>query len=385
MRRGRVLAIVGESGSGKSVTARALVGLVGAGSRVEATTLDCPRRRHPRLPRPDWRNGARRADRLRAAGRADLAGPAAHRAGRSGRGAAGARAASVSPPSRNCWTRVRHPGPADRRQNYPHQLSGGLRQRALIASALAGRPDVLIADEPTTALDVTVQARILALLRTLADDGRARAADQPRPGRGVPGGRRRARDAQRPDRRTRSGRRGDRRNPQHDYTRTTGGRRPRPRHPGPPARRPGSLHRSRSRSGRRSSPTSSGRSTTGRGAQQFTAAEDVTFAIHRAEIVGLVGESGSGKSTVARHRHRTTGPRRRAHRDRRRRWTGRRGPNRPWARCSWRPGFRRVVRPRVTRVARSSPRQSLWGTGSKPKRDAADPRAARLWSICPLP
>jgi peptide/nickel transport system ATP-binding protein len=62
------------------------------------------------------------------------------------------------------------PEPMARLQSYPHELSGGMRQRVLIAMALSCKPDLLIADEPTTALDVTIQAQIVELLRTLAED-----------------------------------------------------------------------------------------------------------------------------------------------------------------------------------------------------------------------
>ncbi|WP_163616297.1 ATP-binding cassette domain-containing protein, partial [Klebsiella pneumoniae] len=67
--------------------------------------------------------------------------------------------------------RVGIPNPADRAMQYAHQLSGGLRQRALIASAIAANPDLIIADEPTTSLDVTVQAQVLQVLAERIRDG----------------------------------------------------------------------------------------------------------------------------------------------------------------------------------------------------------------------
>ncbi|MDL5486941.1 dipeptide ABC transporter ATP-binding protein [Microbacterium wangruii] len=174
---GECLAIVGESGAGKSLTARSLMGLVPDGARMTADALTVDGVDTLRLDERGWRRlrGSRIAlvsqdalvslDPLRRIG-AEVAEPLRIHAPRMSRAARDARVRAL-------LTEVAMPDAARRVRQYPHELSGGLRQRALIASALAGEPAVLIADEPTTALDATVQARVLDLLRAIADRGTA--------------------------------------------------------------------------------------------------------------------------------------------------------------------------------------------------------------------
>ncbi|MFI0897299.1 dipeptide ABC transporter ATP-binding protein [Streptomyces sp. NPDC020983] len=173
---GRSLALVGESGSGKSVTARSLLGLVGGRSEVRAERLEVGGADVRRYGEREWRavrgvdvglvsqDALVSLDPLRPVGREIAESLTAHR--RASREEVGARVLEL-------LTRVGVPEPEQRARQRPYELSGGLRQRALIASALAGGPRLLIADEPTTALDATVQARVLALLRELRDAGTA--------------------------------------------------------------------------------------------------------------------------------------------------------------------------------------------------------------------
>ncbi|GAA2312181.1 dipeptide ABC transporter ATP-binding protein [Streptomyces violaceusniger] len=313
---GECVAIVGESGSGKSVTARSLVGLNGREAIPAAAALRVDGRDALGFSQRDWRAVRGRfaglvlqdalvsLDPLRTVGQEAGEAIRHHRLEPRGR---------VRDRVLDTLRAVGMPDPERRIGAYPHELSGGLRQRALIASAIAAEPRLIIADEPTTALDVTVQRQIvqvladrvtegsglllishdLAVVADIADrvlvmergrvveDGPAREVLR-RPG--APYTRRLL--AAIPTAASRGARlTGDR--PASSATATV--RRP------PPG--PGDDVVLEAR-GLTKTYAVRGRSGTG-GRRRFTALDDVSFRLHRGEALGIVGESGSGKTTCA--------------------------------------------------------------------------------------
>jgi oligopeptide/dipeptide ABC transporter ATP-binding protein len=170
---GRTLCIVGESGCGKSVTALALMGLLPKAATVTRGSVLFEGRDVLRLSERE--RADLRGDRMAmifqepmtslnpafTIGDQIAEGILRHRGGT-------ARAARER--ALELLRRVRIPAPEKRLDAYPHQLSGGMRQRVMIAMALANDPRLLIADEPTTALDVTIQAQILTLIKRLQEE-----------------------------------------------------------------------------------------------------------------------------------------------------------------------------------------------------------------------
>jgi oligopeptide/dipeptide ABC transporter ATP-binding protein len=170
IRAGETLGLVGESGSGKSVTALSIMRLVQPPGRIAAGRLRFNGRDLLTLSESQMRTvrGAEIALIFQEPMTAlnpvftigDQIGETLRVHGRTSRNEARARAIEL-------LDAVKIPKAADRVDDYPHQLSGGMRQRVLIAMALACKPSLVIADEPTTALDVTIQAQILDLMREM--------------------------------------------------------------------------------------------------------------------------------------------------------------------------------------------------------------------------
>ncbi|NDK90959.1 ABC transporter ATP-binding protein [Gordonia desulfuricans] len=307
---GECLAIVGESGSGKSVTARTLIGLTGDGARIDAAAVEFGGRSLLGLSDRQWRSirGSEigfvlqdalvSLDQLRTVGAEIGEALSTHRGrdgGRLGRTARHERVVEL-------LDLVGVPEPRVRARQRPYELSGGQRQRALIASALANDPTLVIADEPTTALDATVQAQILEVLAEAKERGNGiilishdlavvgRLADRVavmRDGEIV--------EAGTVDEVLR--------NPQHEYTRgllasvpsraskgtllTSGATLPAPApvdDAQPPAVRVRDLRKTFS----------------GKNATERAAVAGVSFDLAPGRTLGIVGESGSGKTTTAR-------------------------------------------------------------------------------------
>ncbi|GAA2287718.1 ABC transporter ATP-binding protein [Streptomyces hawaiiensis] len=293
LEEGAALALVGESGSGKSTVASALLGLHrGTGARVEGTVevagTDVLSASDEELRRL---RGGRAAmvfqdplsslDPYYAIG--DQIAEVYRVHARVSRRAARARAVAV-------LDRVGIPDAARRSRSRPHEFSGGMRQRALIAMALACEPRLLIADEPTTALDVTVQAQILDLLHTLREETgmglllvthdvgvAAESVDEVlvmRHGRAVEHG-------------PVAGVLGA---PAQPYTRELLAAVPRLDAPRKASTAPAEVVLE----------ATGLRREFGRGKRAFTAVDDVSLVLRRGETLGVVGESGSGKTTLGR-------------------------------------------------------------------------------------
>ncbi|MER5515728.1 ABC transporter ATP-binding protein [Streptomyces sp. NPDC002763] len=301
---GQVTAVVGESGSGKSTTAHAVTRLLAANGTIDAGTVRFGRHDLATLSEAELRTvrgaqiglvpqdptvslnpveriGDQVAEVLRIHGLAT-------------RRAAGAEAVAV-------LDRAGLPDAAVRARQYPHELSGGMRQRALIAVAIAAQPRLIIADEPTSALDVTVQRVILDHLQHLTEESGTAillvthdlgvAADRAQrlvvmeQGKVVEAGETRAVLA----------------DPQHEYTRRLLAAAPslttaRPRTPvsAAPAAPAAPLVEARNLVKEFRLPRAGGE------ARTLRAVDDVSLTLRRGQTLALVGESGSGKSTTAR-------------------------------------------------------------------------------------
>ncbi|MEY2249199.1 dipeptide ABC transporter ATP-binding protein [Streptomyces sp. BF23-18] len=306
LEKGGALGLVGESGSGKSTVASALLALHrGTGARVDGTVrvagVDVQRASDDELRGLRGRKAAMvfqdplsSLDPYYAVG--DQIAEVYRVHTRASRRAARARAVHV-------LDRVGIPDAGRRSRSRPHEFSGGMRQRALIAMALACEPELLIADEPTTALDVTVQAQILDLLHTLRQETgtglllvthdvgvAAESVDEilvMRHGRAVEHG---------PVGAVLGA-------PREPYTRELLGAVPRvdtPRAAGPTRREDGDAPAGDAGPDDVVLEAAGLRREFGRGKRRFAAVDDVSLSVRRGETLGVVGESGSGKTTLGR-------------------------------------------------------------------------------------
>ncbi|MBC7152913.1 MAG: ABC transporter ATP-binding protein [Rhizobium sp.] len=310
LHKGEVLGLVGESGSGKSLLCRSMVGLLPSPSlAVESGSV---------LLEGRDLIGASEAEMLKVRGREIgmiFQNPTSHldpvmRIGdqiaeglryHAGLDARAARAAATE-----ILAQVGFPDPARQYDSYPHEFSGGMRQRAMIGAALSCNPKILIADEPTTALDVTIQAQILKLLMSLRESRGlsiilithdlgivAQTCDRiavMRQGQLVEQGNKRSILSA----------------PQHPYTKALIASHPSlPDHPGPapahaPATPAGAPLRPLLEIDDLHVRFAVGGGLFKAGAKTVSAVKGVSLRVMPGETVGIVGESGSGKSTLAR-------------------------------------------------------------------------------------
>jgi peptide/nickel transport system ATP-binding protein len=170
--RGESIGIVGESGCGKSVTWLAALGLLGPRARVSGSVVlegqaidhlsgDALAPIRGKRIAMIFQDPTASLNPVQRIGKQLIEALTLHR---------GLRGATAHAEALRLLDRVHIPNAAQRLDAYPHQLSGGMNQRVMIAMALAGEPDLLVADEPTTALDATIQAQILDLLREIQRD-----------------------------------------------------------------------------------------------------------------------------------------------------------------------------------------------------------------------
>jgi peptide/nickel transport system ATP-binding protein len=174
--RGEVLGLIGESGSGKSVTSLAIMRLLASQAQVSGEALFQPNGGPPRNLLTLDSEAMRKLRGAKISMIFQEPMTALNPVMRVGEQIAEAVRAHSDISKKESWDRatealkeVAIPDPEHRARDYPHQLSGGMRQRVMIAMAIVNRPDLLIADEPTTALDVTIQKQILELLGELRE------------------------------------------------------------------------------------------------------------------------------------------------------------------------------------------------------------------------
>jgi oligopeptide transport system ATP-binding protein len=179
LRKGETLAIVGESGSGKSVTVKAIMGILSSNGRIHSGAIDFAYRQDDQTVRRDLLTMTKQERRRIVSGKRIAMVFQDPMTSLNPTMSVGAQLTEgmrlhFKKTKKEAYARalellnlVGIPEAEARMKNYPHQLSGGMRQRVVIAIALACNPDVLICDEPTTALDVTIQAKILELIQDI--------------------------------------------------------------------------------------------------------------------------------------------------------------------------------------------------------------------------